>query len=142
MKMIEPTLALYEQRIKGLEDCLAGRTQVWQLFHNWFPCRHINAPSWPSNYSLVCALDTSDLVEAMRWTNDQCHWERQNIVLFAPFGWDVLPGTNQRTVFRMPRSTSVGDVLVTPEGVAYVVDDFGFSQMACCSFPARRHRQA
>ena len=27
----------------------------------------------------------------------------------------------------MPRSTSVGDVLVTPEGVAYVVDDFGFT---------------
>lgn len=61
-------------------------------------------------------------------TNDQCHWEQEQITLVPPYGsWETLE--SGRTVFWMPRSTSVGDVLVTREGVLYVVNDFGFRRV-------------
>ena len=80
-------------------------------------------------------LATSDLDEAYRWTNDDDAVGKRDAVLFAPYGQYKLAADRQGEVWYLPRSTSVGDVLVTPDGVAFVVDDLDFYSLARVFLP-------
>ncbi len=90
------------------------KTQVWQLV----PCQFLaflrnRTVLWPSDYELVALVKTTRLENAFRWTNDE-GWRRPEV---------------QRVTPVHPRSTSVGDVLITPQGVLYIVCDRGFGLM-------------
>lgn len=72
------------------------------------------APHFPEGYEMVASVDTSDIDDAYRLTNtiEQGWWKNKCVTAnFASpefFEVDGQKGT---------RSTSVGDVLVTEEGI-------------------------
>ena len=74
-------------------------------------------PCWmcPDTFKLVAEVDTNDLTEAFLLTNDMGSdwWLHEQVQVF------VMPC----------RSTSVGDVLVLPDGEAFIALRFGFHSL-------------
>lgn len=108
--------------IPCLEEQLQGRMKVWHFHADKMPARSTN-PQWPQDYSLVAALDTESLDEAFYWTNVDDEWLRDEVLIFEPFGWRLIDSDQ---IFVQPRSTSVGDVLVAPDGRVFMVESSGF----------------
>lgn len=128
MNSCDHTLALYEVRIKGFEDSLEGRMQLWHPVEE-FSCVSWLGPMfrWPADYTLIGVLETDDLDEAYRWTQNDYHsdWARAEIHLFWPYGWTWDQEVNGPDLI-IPRSTSVNDVLVKPDGTVHAVRSVGF----------------
>lgn len=116
--------------IPCLEEQLQQRMKVWHFDSDLMPAR-ISHPQWPQDYSLVAALDTDCLDEAFYWTNEDDGWRRDEVLVFEPFGWDVIDESDPipTVVFKEPRSTSVGDVFVTGTGAVFLVENCGFRQI-------------
>lgn len=59
MKTRNHSIALYEQKIKGLEVNMHGLMQVWHLHDDLgFRFAKERGVTWPNDYELVCGLDT------------------------------------------------------------------------------------
>ncbi len=70
----------------------------------------------PSQVQLVAEVDTDDLDEAFKLTNDT--------------GYEECQVDDRVTIFVIPhRSTSVGDVIVLPDGEGYLVLRHGFRRI-------------
>ena len=118
-------MSTQENDTTSLEGKLQGKMSVWHFDSNLMPARLTN-PQWPQEYALVAALDTESLDEAFYWTNEGDGWMCDSVTVFPPFGWQMdLP----ESVFHSPRSTSVGDVLVKPNGDVFVVEAAGFRRI-------------
>jgi hypothetical protein len=88
------------------------------VFHLSFPVpRNLQDPSaqWPDGYRLVADVDTEDLETAFLLTN---HVER---------AWQENEGVF--AYVKCCRSTSPGDVLVTPDGKAHLCLDIGWREL-------------
>ena len=87
---------------------------------------HVTTPNFRSNgnlskhasgkFELVADVDTDDLNLAFRLTND--------------VGWNWWLNPEVSAYVKPCRSTSVGDVIVLPDGEAYVVLAAGFERLA------------
>ena len=119
-----------KQKTKCLEGVLEGTMEVWHHKDGPLYCLQDRAPGWPDNFDFVATLDTEFLDEAFEWTNTDDGWQRFEVDLFYPYGWNCGSREGTGLYFVMPRSTSVGDVFVTAEGIAYMVAPLGFKRLA------------
>lgn len=88
-----------------------------QLFHATKPTiPAISAPSWPADYRLVAEVEAPSIEAVFRLTNSHDrHWSlRPGVACFAPNA----------------RSTSVGDVVVTPGGRVFRCESRGWQELA------------
>jgi len=72
-------------------------------------------PRWPEGYRLVAEVDAKGLEEVFGLTNDLGH------------GWTLNPGV--RGLVPRQRSTSVGDVVVGPDGRIWRCEPIGWSEI-------------
>jgi hypothetical protein len=76
--------------------------KVYHAKNPVFGFYHKGQPKWPEEYDLVASVETDSIEEAFRLTNHiSCAW------------WD----NQEVTTVKKSRSTSVGDIIVTNEGV-------------------------
>ena len=72
---------------------------------------------WPRCYKLVAEVETTDLQEAYYATN---HTDMM---------WTLNPGVKARVPGQRWRSSSVGDILVTPDNRVFRVAGVGFTHL-------------
>jgi hypothetical protein len=128
------TMSNQKSNSKWFAEETQGKMTVWH-----YDMRHIHPiigrfPQWPIDYSLVAALETESLDEAYNWTNDDDGWQREEVSIMPPFGWDIADLSDEMSVpvFRCPRSSAVGDVFVMPSGKAYLIELQGFRYIGTC----------
>jgi hypothetical protein len=77
-------------------------------------------------------VQTDDLTTAFARTQDNLY-VRSRVKLVAPYGGETVgvdaSGVPRRCVTIPPRSTSVGDVLVTPDGNVHRVELYSFAHI-------------
>jgi len=86
-------------------------TQVWLLRHEIVSkLEEQESPlKWPEHYEHAALMFTDSLMEAMQWGNEPYGYDREQVALMTS----------------KVRSISPGDVLVTPEADAYLVEANG-----------------
>jgi hypothetical protein len=110
-----------------------GHMQVWHLVEDCFLHQFNDEAnwSWPRNFELVALLDTFSLHEAFKWGNERDGWSRPEVRLYpnVEFLWGGKSVPRSFTFDVHPRSTSMGDVMITPEGVPYRVEPGHFKKL-------------
>jgi hypothetical protein len=96
-------------------DALATAANVYHAINMWHGFGP--APEWPRDYKFVAAIPTSDVEEAFDLTNH------------VHGAWQDNPAIFVHENGRNARSTSMGDVVATLEGV-YRCEAVGWTKIA------------